>query len=80
MRAYRPRAGMRFKFATAGITGTPVKGQYLVAQNADFDLAASASVGSGKVVFEVEETGSTCNIFVGKTLVPATIARVKVGL
>lgn len=80
VRAYRPRTGMRFKISNTAISGTPVAGQYLVAQNSSFGLAASSSAGTGKVIFEVEETGSTVNIFTGKTLVPATIVRVKKGL
>lgn len=80
VRAYRPRTGMRFKIANTAISGTPVKGEFVVAQDADFGLAAANAVGNGRVVFEVEETGATCNIFVGKSLVAATIVRVKKGL
>lgn len=80
VRAYRPRVGMRFKIANTAITGTPVEQEYLVCTNDTWVLTASASVGSGKVVFEVEDTGTSCNIFVGKSLVAATIVRVKVGL
>lgn len=80
VRAYRPRQGMRFKIANTAISGTAVVGQYIVEQIGNFGLLASTTIGTGKVVLEVEETGSTCNIFVGKTLVPATIARVKIGL
>lgn len=78
VRAYRPRTGMRFKIANTAISGTPVAGQYVVAQDANFGLAASSSVGSGKIVFVVEETGAS--IFVGKTLVAATIVRCIKGL
>jgi len=76
IRAYRLAKGMRLKISNTAISGTAVKDQYLVAQDADFALAASASVGSGKIVLVVEETGTDTNIFTGKTLVPATIARV----
>jgi hypothetical protein len=77
VRAYRPRVGMRFKINTSAISGTPVAGQYLIPANSTFQLAAAADLsGNTKLAFEVEETGSTCNIFVGKTNVAATIMRV----
>jgi len=77
VRAYRMRVGRRVKINTSGITGTPVAGQYVIPVNGTFVLAAAADLtGATRLAFVVEETGATCNIFTGKTAVPATILRV----
>ena len=78
VRAYRPRTGMRFLISNTAISGTAVKDQYIVTQDSDFGLAASATAGSGRVVFQVEEVN--VSIPVGKTLVSGAIARVIKGL
>jgi len=81
LRAYKAREGRRFKINTSAITGTPVAGQYVVPVNSSFGMATAADLtGATKVAFVVEETGSTCNIFVGAGLVPATILRVVKGI
>ena len=77
VRAYRMRVGMRVKINTSAISGTPVAGQYAIPANGTFVLAAAADLtGATRLAFIVEETGTTCNIFTGKTAVPATILRV----
>jgi hypothetical protein len=77
VRSYRPRVGMRFKINTSAISGTPVKDQFIIPANSTFQLVAAADLsGNTKLAFVVEETGVTSNIFVGKTLIPATIIRV----
>lgn len=77
VRAYRMRVGMRFKINTSAISGTPVVGQYVIPANGTFTLASAATLAGGtRLAFVVEETGSTCNIFTGKTAIPATIIRV----
>lgn len=81
VRAYRLRAGMRFKINTSAISGTPVAGQYVIPANGTFTMAAAADLTGGtRIAFIVEETGSSCNIFTGKTAVPATIIRVFKGV
>lgn len=79
VRAYRPRAGMRFIISNTAISGTPVEGEFIIAQNASYTLAASASAGSGLVVFQVEET-SVSMPGPGKNLTTGTLVRVKKGL
>ena len=77
VRVYRMRVGMRFKINTSAISGTPVVGQYVIPANATYQPAVAADLSGGtRLAFIVEETGSTCNIFTGKTAVPATILRV----
>jgi len=82
VRAYRLRTGMRFKVNTAGISGSPVVGQYVIPANGTFTYAAAADLSGGtRIAFVVEETGTaTCNIFTGKTMVDATIIRVVKGV
>lgn len=81
VRAYRLRAGMRFKINTSAISGTPVVGQYVIPANGTFQPTAAADLtGNTRVAFIVEETGASCNIFTGKTAIPATIIRVIKGV
>ena len=77
VRAYRLPVGRRVKINTSAISGTPVAEQYVIPANGTFVLAAAADLTGGtRLAFVVEETGATCNIFTGKTAVPATILRV----
>jgi len=77
LRAYRLSHGKRFKVSNTAITGVPVQGQFVVPVNAGVGMAIATDLtGATKVAFVVEETGSTCNIFVGASAIPATILRV----
>lgn len=81
LRAYKLKEGKRFKINTSAITGTPVVDQFVVPVNAGTTMAVAADLtGATKIAFVVEETGATCNIFVGATTVPATILRVVKGI
>lgn len=81
LRAYKLKEGKRFKINTSAITGTPVVDQFVVPINAGLGMAAAADLTGGtKIAFVVEETGTTCNIFVGASAVPATIIRVVKGI
>lgn len=81
LRAYKLRENRRFKVSNTAISGTPVAGQYAIPANGSYGLAAASDLTGGtKIAFIVEETGSTCNIFVGSKVVPATIIRVVKGV
>ncbi len=75
VRAYRHRVGMRFKINKDAVSGTMVKGKYVVPQAADYQLVAADDLSNETLLaFEVESLDA--HIFVGKTAVEAAVLRV----
>jgi hypothetical protein len=76
VRAYRPRVGMRFKINTDAISGTPVKGQYVIPQDNNYQLVAATDLTSHTSGLALEVEDAEAKIMIGKTLVDATVLRV----